>query len=329
MKTRKPDPTLCIVVPCFNEEAVLPRLFERLINLSNSMSSPVRILLVDDGSSDSTPGFIEKMCEKDDRFACVRLSRNFGHQVAVTAGLEVSEGDLVAVLDADLQDPPEEILRMIEKWREGYDVVFGVRTNRKEWFLLRAAYAVFYRLLRRIAKIDIPLDAGDFSLMDRRVVDHINSMPEHSRFVRGLRGWVGFRQTGLAYERDARQAGIPKYNVKRLTQLAIDGIVSFSSVPLRIASFVGVVATLVGVTLAVWAICSVALFREVPSGWASLLVVIIFFSGVQLTVLGIIGEYVGRIFQETKRRPLYITDDLVGWASEGVHRERSIRETVS
>jgi dolichol-phosphate mannosyltransferase len=252
--------------------------------------------------------------------ACLRLSRNFGHQTAVSAGLARVRGDVVAVIDADLQDPPELILDMIAKWREGYDVVYGIRTNRKEGPFLRAAYALFYRILKKIANVDIPLDAGDFSLMDREVVDQINAMPEHNRFIRGLRGWVGFRQIGLPYSRQARQAGAPKYNLYRLLNLAMNGIISFSSVPLKIASWCGAVSSFLGFVLMLWVVVNGLVYGRTPPGWASLAVIVLMFGGIQLIVLGIIGEYVSRIFDEVKRRPHFIVRDAAGWVSADVRR---------
>lgn len=307
--------TLDVVIPCFNEEAVIPVLLVELRSFAAKLSCKVRFLFVNDGSSDRTAELLDSACADDPRLACLHFSRNFGHQVAVSAGLRYATGDTVAVIDADLQDPPAVIADMLEKWREGFDVVYGVRRNRKEGALLRAAYSAFYRALRRMSNIDIPLDAGDFSLMDRRVVDGLNSMPEHNRFVRGLRGWMGYRQVGLPYERQARQAGNPKYTLRRLYRLAIDGFINFSSIPLRIASWIGAFASLLGFALLVWAIGSALLYRQLPPGWASLAVMILFFGGIQLLVLGIIGEYIGRIFDEVKNRPQFIVAQKSGWAA--------------
>jgi glycosyltransferase involved in cell wall biosynthesis len=316
MAERPNNPSLGIIVPCYNEEAVLPLLQAELRRFMDAIGLPVRVLLVDDGSQDGTFAALQEASRQDARFAGLRFSRNFGHQTAVSAGLRHIAGDMVAVLDADMQDPPSVIAAMIEKWREGYDVVYGIRTNRKEGLLMRAAYAAFYRILKAAANIDLPLDAGDFSLMDRRVVDYLNRLPEHNRFVRGLRGWVGFRQTGIPYERAARHAGAPKYNFRRLLNLALDGIISFSSLPLRMASWLGVLASGVGFGLLLWAVFSALVLQRTPSGWASLAVMLLFFSGVQLLVLGIFGEYLGRIFEEVKNRPHYIVSDLTGWAAE-------------
>lgn len=314
---RKDNPALGIVIPCYNEEEILPRLVRELQEFAARLPFPCRFLFVDDGSRDRTLDLLHDACEADSRFGCISFSRNFGHQTAVSAGLKFVAGDIVAVIDADLQDPPEVILEMLEKWKQGYDVVYGVRKNRKEHLFLRAAYSLFYRLLKRIAHTEIPVDAGDFSLMDRTVVDYINRMPEHNRFVRGLRSWVGFRQIGLPYERAGRQAGAPKYNIIRLTQLAMDGLISFSSVPLRLAAWIGALASVLGFVLLVWAFVSAFMLKNPPPGWASLAVILLFFGGIQLLILGTIGEYVGRIFEEVKNRPLFIIADKAGWAAGG------------
>jgi len=313
MSSRPDNPTIGVVVPCFNEQETVPILLEELGAFVHSIPHEVFILFVDDGSTDHTFALLSEACRTEHRLACLRLSRNFGHQAAVSAGLRYIRGDVVVVLDADLQDPPDVIPRLLEKWNEGYDVVFGIRRNRKESLPLRAAYAAFYRLLRRIANVNIPADAGDFALMDRAIVDRLNALPERHRFVRGLRGWLGFKQTGILYERRRRAAGQPKYNLKRLANLAIDGLISFSSVPLRIASWVGALASGLALVFLLWAVFSALFFDSTPSGWASLVVLIMFFGGIQLIVLGIIGEYLGRVFEEVKGRPLYVTSEVTGW----------------
>lgn len=313
MSERTQKPTLGIIIPCYNEAEVLPQLLGELTRLADATPFPLLFLLVDDGSKDATFDLISEKTAKDPRFACLRFSRNFGHQTAVSAGLRYVRGDVVGIMDADLQDPPSVLVAMMDKWKEGYDVVYGVRQNRKEGLLLKLAYTIFYRLLKRIANVEIPLDAGDFSLMDRRVVDCLRRLPEHSPFVRGLRGWVGFKQIAFPYERRARAAGEPKYNLAKLFNLAIQGFVSFSSVPLRLAVWIGAFASLIGFLLMIWALASVFLLDKIPPGWASLAVMILFFGGVQMLVLGIIGEYVGRIFDEVKNRPHFILDASAGW----------------
>jgi len=307
------EPRLGIIIPCYNEEEVIPKLLAELDQFAASVSCPVQFLFVDDGSRDSTYALLQEACQNDPRKACLKLSRNFGHQTAVSAGLSYIQGDVIGVIDADLQDPPEVIKQMLEKWREGFDVVYGIRKNRKEGALLRFAYASFYRILKKMANIEIPLDSGDFCIMDRKIVDLIKNMPEHNRFIRGLRGWVGFRQYGLPYERSARAAGEPKYNIRRLMKLAFDGIISFSTIPLRLASLLGLLAGTFGLLYLVYVFVVKMFNPAAPIGWASTVAVIVFFGGVQLLVLGIIGEYLGRVFEESKHRPIYIVDQQDGW----------------
>ena len=308
---RPADPEVGLVIPVHNEEAVLPLLLQSLDQLD--LGVPFRVLFVDDGSTDGSYAMMERACSQDARFACLRLSRNFGHQAAVTAGLRQIRGDVVAVIDADLQDPPELLRSFLEAWREGFDVVYGIRTGRKEPWPLRAAYATYYRLLSKVADVRIPRDAGDFALMDRRVVDVLRAMPEHNRFVRGLRAWAGFRQTGIPYERLARPAGKSSYSLRRLMRLALDGMLSFSAMPLRLASWVGAAVAMGGFGFLVLVIILNLVGRPMPPGWASVIVIVLFLGGIQLLVLGIVGEYLGRIFDEVKRRPHYVVQDAVGW----------------
>ncbi|HEX4349959.1 MAG TPA: glycosyltransferase family 2 protein, partial [Verrucomicrobiae bacterium] len=230
---------ISIIVPCFNEEAVLPELFGRLASVAGTWGTDYEILCVDDGSRDRTWELLKAQNQKDARWRCLSFARNFGHQTAVSAGLFYASGDVVVIIDADLEDPPEEISRLLEKWREGYDVVYAIRQKRKEGLVKRLCYWAFYRIMARLVAFEIPLDSGDFCLINRRVVDTINAMPERNRFVRGLRAWSGFRQTGVAYERAARFAGSPKYNFSGLIKLAMDGLFSFSIVPLRVATYIG------------------------------------------------------------------------------------------
>ncbi len=313
--SRLQDMVLGIVIPCYNETVVLDFLLDELRRFMDGQPFATRILFVDDGSMDGTRARLDQAIQEDTRLAVVSLSRNFGHQLAVSAGLQRVTGDVVAVLDADLQDPPHVLGDMLALWTQGYDVVYGVRRSRKENFLLRSAYHVFYRALKRLAYIDIPLDAGDFCLMDRRVVDTLNNMPEHHRFLRGMRSWTGYRQIGLEYERSRRKAGSSKYTLRKLVRLALDGLISFSSGPLRLAAWLGLFCSFLGFLFIVWSIGSALFLDKVPAGWASVSVFVLFFSGIQLLVLGIIGEYVGRIFDEVKRRPLYIVQDQNGWVS--------------
>jgi len=322
MTDRTLGPELAVVIPCFNEEEVLPELLAELDKLDRSLPFPVRFLFIDDGSTDGTWQVLETVCREDPRFASIALARNFGHQTAVSAGLQHAEGDIVAIIDADLQDPPSVIPAFVDEWRRGYDVVYGIRNNRKEGLALRAAYALFYRILKQIAHIDVPLDAGDFSLMDRRVVDEINRMPEHNRFIRGLRGWVGFRQTGVSYERHARAGGVSKYNFRKLVKLAFDGLVSFSAVPLRIASWLGVLAAALGFIYLLYALAARVTGASIPEGWTSTVITVLFLGGTQLMVLGILGDYIGRIFDEVKGRPHFVQRESVGWVADRVPVDR-------
>jgi glycosyltransferase involved in cell wall biosynthesis len=255
---------------------------------------------------------LRQMAEEDRRVVVVDLARNFGHQVAISAGLDHSRGGAVIIMDGDLQDPPEVLPEFVAKWREGYDVVYAIREQRKEGPLMRAAYALFYRALKRVASIDIPLDAGDFCIMDRRVVDLLNGMPERNRFVRGIRSWVGLSQTGLAYERHARHAGKPKYTFTRLLYLALDGMISFSYLPLRLISLAGLGVSLMSILIAIFYTVQKLTVGLSPPGFATLVVAVFFLAGIQLITIGVIGEYVGRIFEEVKARPLYVVRRVWG-----------------
>jgi dolichol-phosphate mannosyltransferase len=311
---------LSVVVPCFNEEAVLELTHRRLLeSLGADASFDLEIVYVNDGSRDRTEGMLFELADRDPRVRVVSFTRNFGHQPAVSAGLRYATGDAVAVIDADLQDPPEVILRLMERWREGYDVVNAVRESRKEGVAKRFAYALFYRTYRRLASIDVPLDSGDFALMDRRVVEVMNALPEKNRFVRGLRSWSGFRQTGVAYERQSRAAGETKYSFRKLVGLAFDGIVNFSTAPLSLIFGMGVatavLALLAAAAYLAWRIVDLPILGYTPGqapGFTTLILVILFFSGVQLISIGILGEYLGRIYQETKMRPTYVVKEVRG-----------------
>lgn len=306
--------TLGLVIPCYNEQAVLPLLFERLLSFQQQVQQELRIIFVDDGSRDETWVMLTQFCESHPTVAAaIKLSRNFGHQTAVSAGLKHIEADVIGVLDADLQDPPELFIEMMKKVDEGYHVIYAVRQNRKENFLLKFAYWLFYRILKKVANIDVALDSGDFCLMTKDVVYWINQMPEHNRFVRGLRGWVGFKQIGIPYDRAARAGGETKYSFKKLMGLAMDGLISFSSVPLKLAGWIGVSAAGLGLVYLFSELIKYFWFERPPSGWASLVGVIVFFGGVQLMMLGIFGQYLGRIFDEVKQRPIFIPEKMVGF----------------
>jgi dolichol-phosphate mannosyltransferase len=301
-----PNINISVVVPLYNEEENVTELHRRLAAVLGSLGVPYEIVLVDDGSRDATPRLIDTLARRDPQLAVVYLSRNFGHQAAVSAGLDHARGRAVMIMDGDLQDPPEVIPDLVARWREGYDVVYAVRKHRKEGSLKRAGYFAFYRLLNAISELDIPLDAGDFCLMDRRVVDALRSLPERKRFMRGLRTFVGFRQTGLAYERAAREAGRPKYTFGTLIGLALDGLVSFSSYPLRLVTHLGLASAAIALALTIWVFVDAYTQRTAPRGWPSTIVVILFMGSVQLISLGIIGEYIRLIFLESKGRPAYI-----------------------
>jgi dolichol-phosphate mannosyltransferase len=299
------EPEISIVIPVFNEEENLPVLCARLLAALDAANLDFEIVFVDDGSRDQSRQKLTELEATDKRIIVIELARNFGHQVAITAGLDFARGKAVVVMDGDLQDPPEVLPQFIAKWRQGYEVVYAIRERRKESWLMRCCYATFYRLLRRVANIDIPLDAGDFCIMDRRVVDLLKAMPERNRFIRGIRSWVGFRQVGLPFERQARHAGASKYTVGRLTLLALDGLISFSYIPLRVITMLGLSVSLLSLIMAVFFFVKKLIYGLSPPGFAAIITSIFFLAGIQLITLGVIGEYVGRIFEEAKRRPIY------------------------
>ena len=307
---------LSLILPAYNEQAVLPFTYQRLVAMAPILADigvDVELILVNDGSRDNTPAILDSLSGKDRRVRAVHLTRNFGHQASVTAGLAISRGDVVMIMDCDLQDPPELIPLFLAKSREGFEVVYATRRARKEWFGKRMVYWAFYRLLAGISELDIPLDSGDFCLLDRSAVDLLQQLPERQRFVRGLRTWVGLRQTGIEYERQARVAGTPAYTFPALVKLAVDGLVSFSNAPLRMVTRLGLFGALAAIAFAGWVLYSVASGKPVPRGWASLLCLVLLMSSVQLISIGIIGEYLSRIFLEVKGRPTY----LIGRISEG------------
>lgn len=304
-----------VAIPLFNEEESLPELLRRVGDVLDGLpGGPHQMVLVDDGSSDGTGKLLERAAAADSRVVAVSLSRNFGHQAALSAALDHAGGDVVVLLDGDLQDPPEEIPRFLAHWAEGHDVVYAQRERRKEPLWLRVCYWTYYRLLARMARPALPLDAGDFSLLSRRVVDEIRRAPERHRYLRGLRAWAGFSQVGIPVERAARHAGRPKYSVARLVELGLDGIFSFSIVPIRAAAVLGAGAVLLTVLFALYAVWAKLVWDRSPQGFTALLVVVTFVSGVLLFFLGVIGEYVGRIYEEVKGRPLYVVARV--WSTE-------------
>jgi polyisoprenyl-phosphate glycosyltransferase len=331
------SPDLSLVIPLFNEEEVFPQLIERVSGLLATLAARgvrAEVIFVDDGSRDATGKMIRRVCEMqpvNGAFRGIRLSRNFGHQLAITAGMRAVSGRAVAILDGDLQDPPEVVVEFYEKLRGNaergtlnaeskyaYDVVYAVRRERKENVFKRASYAIFYRLMRGLAAIPIPLDSGDFCIMTRRVVEEMNAMPERHRFVRGLRSWVGFRQTGHEYPRAARQAGESKYSFSKLLKLAFDGIFTFSEKPLQWSAVCGLVVAACAVLYAAYVfIWRVFVARDsAPAGFAALAVGLFFLGGVQLISIGILGEYIGRIHNEVKGRPLYVVAEKFGFPAQ-------------
>ena len=301
-----------IIVPLYNEQDVLPELYRRIRAIATQLHGPTEIIFVNDGSLDGTLGLLRALQYEDKTIRVVSLSRNFGHQAAISAGLQYAEGDVVAVLDGDLQDPPELLPALFAKLEDGWDVAYGVRRHRQAALLKRLSYFVFYRVIHRLADIDIPLDAGDFCAMSRRIVNHLNRLPETDRFVRGLRAWVGFRQTGVPYDRDSRHAGTPKYTIPKLVQLSLDGLLSFSYAPLRWLAYAGFALSAISF-VGILVIFYRYLFTPYVPGYTSLAILVLFFGGIQLLTGGLLGEYVGRTAQQVKGRPLYVIDELIGF----------------
>lgn len=299
-------PEVSVVVPIYNEGESMTRLVALLHEELEPVTESFEIVFVNDGSEPPCTALLREMAEKNERVVLVELSRNFGHQVAVSAGIDFAQGDAVAVMDGDLQDPPEVLPGMLARLREGNDVVYAVRRNRKEHWFKRAAYSAFYRVLARVTDVRVPLDAGDFCIMSRRVVDTLKLMPERTRFVRGLRSWVGFKQVGYEYDRASRYAGRSKYTFWRLFFLAVDGVVSLSQTPLRMAMISGFSISSISILVGFYYFTKKLLVGLNPPGFATLITAILFLAGVQLITVGVVGEYVGRIFDEVKQRPLYV-----------------------
>lgn len=307
MKKKK----ISIVVPCYNEQAVLAALHNQISEVAASWDLDWDVICVNDGSSDRTLEMLKELNQEDPRWHYVSFSRNFGHQKAVSAGIDYSDADAVVLLDADLQDPPEVIGKFIDKWNDGWDIVYGVRKCREgETRFKRATARAFYRLLNKLSEVPIPVDTGDFRLMDRRAVEALKSMPERDRFIRGMVSWVGFKQCPVYYDRKARFAGDSKYPLARMLKFSATGILSFSSAPLRLAGSFGVVCFMLSLLGMSYALILRLFTDHWVSGWTLLFLAIMFLGGVQLLAIGIIGEYIGRIYDESKRRPLYIVDDV-------------------
>ena len=310
-------PCLSIIVPIYNEEDGIPTLYERLHAVCTGFGVTYELLFVNDGSRDRSLTLLKELQAADPQVRLLSFSRNFGHQIAITAGMDHAQGEAVVVIDADLQDPPELIGQMLEKWREGYDVVYAVREKREgDTLFKRATAALFYRLLRKITNVDIPLDTGDFRLMSRRSIEAMKLFNERNRFVRGLVSWIGFKQTGITFVRAERYAGETKYPLKKMLRFAIDGIVSFSFVPLQLATFFGFLASGLSFLGILWVVYMRLFTQETITGWASMMVIVMFLGGVQLLTLGIIGEYIGRMYDEIKRRPLYLIEEALGFGQD-------------
>lgn len=307
-----PQPEISLIVPLYNEEKVFHLLVQRLDALIQTSPVPFEIVMVNDGSRDKTPELMRQQALKSPHYTAVFLSRNYGHQVAVSAGMSHARGtEAVMIIDGDLQDPPELMLKFYDKIKEGYEVVYAIRKKRKENFIKRSMYWLFYRILKRLSEIEIPLDSGDFSMLSRRVCDILVAMPERSRFLRGMRTWVGFRQIGVEYERDKRVAGDSKYTLKALFKLAYDGIFNFSYVPLKLITSLGLYTILISLVYITYVLIKKLLGYELPSGFTTLIMAITLFSGVQLISLGVIGEYLARIYLQVKNRPLFLVDNVI------------------
>lgn len=311
-------PKYSLIVPVYNEEKTILELYRRVSAVIDSLDGAAELILVNDGSRDRSLQIIRELHDRDRRVCYISLARNFGHQIAVTAGLNFVRGQVTIILDADLQDPPELIPDMIEQWRQGYQVVYAQRTQRRKegWFKRFSAY-LFYRLLKHLADVDIPTDTGDFCLMDRQVVDVLNAMPERNRYIRGMRSWVGFRQKAIWFERDPRFAGEVKYTFTKSLALAVNGLVSFSKVPLRLSTYVGLLAAAIAIFMALLVLYWRLFVPRSPlTNYTIILVAIFFLGAVQLVSIGILGEYIGRIYEEVKGRPLYTLAEVGGFSIE-------------
>ena len=303
---------ISIVVPLYNEEDVFDKLIQRLTSVIDKTEFSCEVILVNDGSSDKTDELIQKICKEDTRFTGVLLSRNHGHQLAVTAGLQYVRGKKGAmIIDGDLQDPPELINQFYDLLKSGYDVIYAVRKNRKESFIKKMAYSSYYRLQKKVSNFNIPIDSGDFSMLSRRVVDTMNNMPEQSRYLRGMRAWVGYKQIAYEYDRDERHAGETKYSWTKLFELAFNGIFNFSDFPVKIITRLGFLTVIFSLIYFGYNIYRKIYYNDVPQGFSATILAIILFSGVQLISLGLIGEYVLRIYNQVRNRPLFIVDSVI------------------
>lgn len=307
------QPRYSIVIPIFNESATLMELWQQLRTTLDQLDGSAEIIFVDDGSVDQSARIVKELADRDPEVRLVQLSRNFGHQCALAAGIDHTQGDAVILMDGDLQDSPSAIVSFVERWREGYDVVYAIRRKRKEFILKRIAFRLFYRLLNYLSGLALPLDAGIFSLMDRKVVNALRSMPERNRYFSGLRAYAGFKQTGIIVERGPRYSGEPRVTLSKLFKLAFDGIFSFSVIPLRITVYVGLLCALVSFALGLTGLYFKFVLGHSFLDWAQGLTTTFFMGGIQLVFLGILGEYIGRIYDEVKQRPYYLVSNKVGF----------------
>lgn len=306
-----------IVIPVYNEEEVVDECYKQMKEVMDSLKESYELIFVNDGSSDRTGEILRQYCKKDSRVKLIDFSRNFGHQVAISAGMDSAAGDAVVVIDADLQDPPRVIPEMIKKWQEGCDVVYGKRMKRKgETIFKKLTAAAFYRFLKKMTDVDIPVDVGDFRLIDRSVCDAMKKISERNRFVRGLISWLGFKQGDVLFEREERYAGVTKYPLRKMIRFALNGVFSFSYKPLKIATFLGILASAAGFFYLIYALYQKFFTDATVTGWTSMVSLILIFNGMILFILGIIGEYMGRIYDETKNRPLYIIREKVNFDDE-------------
>ncbi len=304
---------ISIIIPIYNEQQTIPELHRRLTEAMKRTGEQYEIIFTNDGSRDESYDVLRAIARHDSRVRVIDLARNFGHQIANSAGLDAATGDAVILMDGDLQDPPELLPDMLARWKEGFDVVYTTKKSRQESLLKRAAFHGFYEVLRRMSTIPIPMEAGNFSLMDRKVISVLRNMPERNRYLAGMRAWAGFRQTGIAFDRAARFAGKPQMTYRRLLHLALDGLFSFSNIPLRLSAYVGIASACVAFAGGVYVLYAKFFTDKATPGWASPVVSILFIGGLILLTLGIIGEYIGRIYDEVKRRPLYVVRETIGF----------------
>ena len=312
MKDNQKEVICSVVIPAYNEEAVIQVTYERLKEVMNSSGVSYELVFVNDGSKDNTMQILREIAKKDEQVKVLDFSRNFGHQIAITAGMDYAEGDAIVVIDADLQDPPEIILQMLEKWREGYEVVYGKRIKRKgETFFKKITARIFYRTLNKLTDVDIPVDTGDFRLIDRKVCDALMKVNERNRYMRGIISWLGFKSTPVEFVRHERYAGETKYPLKKMFKFATDAIMSFSYKPLKLASFIGALISIAAFLYLIYVVIIGLFTDQTIQGWASTVAIMLFFNGIILLMLGIIGEYIGRIYDEAKGRPLYLIRETI------------------